>query len=160
MRGHRAVSELYASVLMIGITLSFGSIVASVAVGQFQSSTEGASQAVFAQQASVGKQITLVYGTVVQGSGGCTATYIGPDGAAYLEGKSYVLVLYDYGSASFAPAEVFDNGTLLPSGGYSTILAHGSGPVSNSLALTACARPSGQTFLLVDVSGDELTVET
>lgn len=156
----RGVSELYASVLMIGVTLSFGSIVASAAVSQFQASTQGDSQSVLAQEASVGKQVALVYGTVVQGSGGCTATYVGAGGGTYLEGKSYVLALYDYGSASFAPAEVFDNGTLLPPGGYAVIAADGPGPVSDSLALAACARPSGQTFLLVDASGDELTVAT
>jgi hypothetical protein len=142
---------------MIGVTLSFGGVVTGLAVGQIQASTNGDSQSVFAQQGSVGAQVTLVYGTVVQGSGGCVSTYVGPDGGIYAEGKSYDIVLFDYGSISFAPSEVFDNGTLLAPGGYATI---GSGPVSNMLSLAACAHPSGQTFALVDSSGNVVTVGT
>ena len=154
------MSELYASLLMIGVTLSFGGAVVSIAAGQFQATTGGSSQAAFAQQEQVGKLVTLVYGTVVQGSGGCTATYEGPDGGTYLEGKSYVLALYDYGSVSFAPAEVFDNGTLLSAGGFSAIAAaqpgQSAGPVANVLTLPSCAHPSGQALVLVDTSGDEI----
>jgi hypothetical protein len=164
LRRRYAVSELYAAMLMIGVTLSFGGLVTAAAVDQFSATTGGESLAASAQQASVGKQISLVYGTVTAGSGGCTSTYRGPDGNTYAEGKTYTLVLYDFGSASFTPGEVFDNGTLLAVEGYATIASSQPGqspsPVSNTLTLTACAHPAGQTFLLVDASGDEITVGT
>ncbi len=150
--------------LMVGATLSFGSIVTVAAVGQFNASASGESQAASALQASVGKQISLVYGTVTAGSGACTKTYTGPDGGTYTEGKSYTIVLYNYGSVSFTPNEVFDNGTLLAVGGYATLTAASPGqsaaPTSIALALASCAHPAGQTFLLVDTSGDEVTIGT
>ena len=151
------MSELYASVLMIGVTLSFGSVVTGLAVAQLQASTNGDSQAAFAQQSSVGEQVALVYGTLAQGSGGCTSTYVGADGGTYTEGKSYTLTLFDYGSVPFELSEVFDNGTLLAAGGYTPI---GPSPVANAISLVSCGHPWGQTFLLVDGSGGEVTVET
>ena len=166
MRFYRrvAVSELYATMLMVGATLSFGGLITAAAVGQFSASANGDSLAASAQQASAGKQVSLVYGTVTAGSGGCTATYKGPDGNSYTEGRSYALALDDYGSVSFTPVEVFDNGTLLAVGGYPTISAaqpgQSSSPVSITLTLASCARPSGQTFLLIDASGDEVTIGT
>jgi uncharacterized membrane protein len=144
--------------LMVGATLSFGSLITAAAIAQFNAAASGASLVASAEQASVGRQVSLVYGTVVAGSGGCTATYKGPDGGTYTQGKTYTLVLYNYGSVSFTPDEVFDNGTLLAVGGYSTIPA--SGLTSNSFTLASCAHPAGQTFLLVDTSGDEISVET
>ena len=159
----KGVSELYASVLMIGATLAFGGVVASAAVSQFNGATGGGSQGAAASAASAGKLVSLVYGTVVPGSGGCTAAYRGPDGGAYPEGKTYLLVLYDYGSVSFAPYEVFDNGTLLGVGGYVAVPA-GSGaataPATNSLTLPGCAHPTGQSFVLIDGAGDEVAVDT
>jgi len=158
------VSELYSSVLMVGATLAFGGLVASIAVAQFGAQTSGDALSVAAQADSAGKLVSLVYGTAVSGSGGCNAQYRGPDGGLYLEGRTYVLVLYDYGSVGFTPYEVFDNGTLLAVGGYSTVPAGTGGsapaPVANTLVLPACARPSGQSFVMVDSSGDEVTVGT
>jgi len=160
----RGVSELYSSVLMIAVTLVFGGIVTSAAVGQFDGSTSGGALGVKEQEASVGKQVSLVYGTVVAGSGGCTSTYSGPGGGSYAEGKTYLLVLFDYGSVPFTPYEVFDNGTLLAVGGYSTVAAQSAGdppgPVSNTLTLASCAHPAGQSFLLIDAAGDEVAVGT
>lgn len=158
------VSELYTAMLVVGATLSFGGLVTAAAVAQFNASAGGESLAASAEQASMGKQISLVYGTVVAGSGGCTPTYKGPDGGTYTEGKSYALVLYDYGSASFTPYEIFNNSTMLSVGGYSTVAAaspgRSAGPVSNTLTLASCAHPAGQTFVLVDASGDEVTIGT
>jgi len=158
------VSELYSSILMVGVTLAFGSVVTSAAIGQFNGATGGGALEARAQEATAGKQVSLVYGTVVAGSGGCTAVYRGPDGGAYAEGKTYVLVLYDFGGVPFTPYEVFDNGTLLAVGGYATIAAQangqGSTPVANTLALPACAHPAGQSFTLVDAVGDEVAVGT
>jgi hypothetical protein len=144
--------------LMVGATLSFGSLVTAAAIQQFNATASGASLVASAEQASVGKQVSLVYGTVTAGSGSCTATYRGPDGGTYTEGKAYTLALYNYGSDSFTPDEVFDNGTLLAVGGYPAIPP--SGLVSIPLTLASCAHPAGQTFLLVDTSGVEITVGT
>jgi hypothetical protein len=158
------VSELYSSILMVGVTLAFGSVVTSAAIAQFNGSTGGGALEVKAQEATAGKQVSLVYGTVVAGSGGCTAAYRGPDGRAYTEGRTYVLVLYDFGSVPFTPYEVFDNSTLLSVGGYATIAAQTGGqastPVADTLALDACAHPAGQSFLLIDAAGDEVAVGT
>ena len=160
----RGVSELYSSILMVGVTLVFGGIVTSAAIGQFNGSTTAGALGVQEQEASAGKQVSMVYGTVVPGSGGCTSTYKGPDGKPYAEGRTYLLALYDYGDTSFSPYEVFDNGTLLAVGGYSTITAAAGGgapaPVQNALALPSCAHPGGQTFLLIDSAGDEVALGT
>jgi hypothetical protein len=149
---------------MVGVTLAFGGVVTAMAVSELDASASGNSLASYVQQASVGKQVSLIYGAVVAGSGSCTATYEGPDGNSYVEGKTYVLVLFDYGGVTFSPYEVFDNNTMLSVGGYSAITAgspgQGASPVSNTLTLTSCAHPAGQTFLLVDTSGDEVTVGT
>jgi flagellin-like protein len=164
LRIRRGVSELYASILMVGVTLAFGGIVTSLAAGQFDSATTAGALGARAQISSAGKQVSLVYGTVAGGSGGCTATYRGPDGGTYQEGKDFTLVLYDYGSVSFTPYEAFDNGTLLSVGGYATVAASAGGqaaaPTSNTLSLPTCARPTGQAILLIDASGDEVSIGT
>jgi len=149
---------------MVGVTLAFGGVITSVAIGQFNAATGAGTLGAKSQEASAGKQVSLVYGTVVAGSGGCTSTYRGSDGGTYTEGKDYVLVLYDYGSVPFTPYEVFDNGSLLAVGGYSTVNVSSGGeapsPVSNTLVLPSCSRPSGQAFLLVDIAGDEVSIGT
>ncbi|MGD0396009.1 MAG: hypothetical protein ABSB26_03760 [Nitrososphaerales archaeon] len=145
------VSELYASLMMIGVTLSFGSVVTIAAVNQFNLSSNSASLGILVQEASAGKQISLVYGTVpYPGTAGC------PSYHGYTEGKSYTLALYDYGSVAFTPGEIFINGSLIAGGPYGTLSA-GSMTVL-TLTLGSCAHPAGQTFLLVDASGDEVQV--
>jgi hypothetical protein len=111
-----------------------------------------------AQQASAGKLVSLVYDTVVQGSGGCSVAYGG-----YTEGTTFTIALFNYGTVVFTPSEVFDNATLTPSGGWSGAPSNGVTPGSMTaftLTLTSCAHPAGQTFVLVDASGDEVTFGT
>jgi hypothetical protein len=111
-----------------------------------------------AQQASAGKLVSLVYDTVVQGSGGCSVAYGG-----YTEGTVFTVALYNYGTVSFTPAEVFDNATLLSSGSWSGAPSNSVTPGSMTtftLTLMSCAHPAGQTFVLVDASGDEVTIGT
>lgn len=145
------VSELYASLMMIGVTLSFGSVATIAAVNQFGLSSNSASLNILVQEASAGKQISLVYGTVpYPGTAGC------PPYHGYTEGMSYALALYNFGSVAFAPIEVFVNGSLLAGGPYSTLSA-GSMTIL-TLTLGSCAHPAGQIFLLVDASGDEVQV--
>jgi hypothetical protein len=149
-----AVSELFASLLMVGVTLAFGSVVTATSVNQFSTTGNSYSLGVSVQESSAGKQVSLIYGTVpVPGSGGCATTYRG-----YTEGTAYSVALYYYGSVPFTPAEIFDNGTLLSGGPYGTIAA-GSMATYN-LTLPSCAHPSGQVLLLVDANGDEVQVET
>src|SRR5215472_11361622 len=83
------VSELYASVLLIVVTLAFGGAVALAAASQFSAGTSGGSLAASQQANSLGKEVSMVYGTAVQGSGGCASVYVGPDGASYTEGRTF-----------------------------------------------------------------------
>ncbi len=149
----RGVSELYASVLMIGVTLSFGSVVVASAVSQLNVNSNTASAAASLQASSSGIQVSLIYGTVgLPGSGGCSTVYRG-----FAEGTGYTLVLFNYGSVAFTPIQVFDNGTLLSGGPYST-LPPGT-MFSYSLTLS-CAHPAGQVFSIVDANGVEVQVAT
>jgi hypothetical protein len=143
---------MYASVLLIGVTLSFGSVVAVAALNQFGQATNSDSLGSSLESAGAGRQLSLVYGTVPNpGSGGCTAISGGVE-----EGTGFSLALYNYGSASFFPAQVFDNGTQL-NGPFSPIPP---GSIT-SLSLTLpCSHPSGQVFLLVSGDGDEVQVGT
>jgi FlaG/FlaF family flagellin (archaellin) len=153
-RSKRAVSELYASVMMIGVTLVFGSFVATAAINQFNLSTYSGSLAASVQQASVGKQISYIYLAITPGSGSCTGTYQG-----VTEGKTSILALYNYGSVGMNPTEMLINGTLQYSGTGLGNIAPGS-MTTFSLTLAACAHPTGQTILLVDASGDEVQFGT
>ncbi len=138
---------------MVGVTISFGGVVTAAAVSQFNLSAASSSIASGVQASSSGKQVSLVYGTVQSpGSGGCTSVYGG-----YAEGTAYSLALYNYGSVSFVPLQVFLNGTLLAGGPYAPI----SPGYSTTYSLTLpCAHPSGQLFLLLDSAGDEIQVAT
>jgi len=137
--------------LLIGVTLSFGSVVAVDAVNQFNLSTNSASLAAAVQEVSAGKLVSLVYGSVSP-SRSC------PLYQGYNEGTTYTMALYDYGSANFSTVELFVNGTLYSGGGYGTISA--GSIASYTLTLPWCAHPSGQTFLLLDANGDGVQVGT
>lgn len=145
-----AVSELYASLLMIGVTLSFGSVVTSAAVSQLNSTAGSSSLAASLQEASAGKQIALVYATV--GSTGGCQSYRGAT-----EGTSLTVALFDYGTTPFTPSEIVNNSTVY-AGNYPTL---GAGSLASyTVALGSCAHPSGQNLLAVDASGDEVQVGT
>ncbi len=156
MNRRAAVSELYASLLMMGVTVSFGGFVAAAAINQFNLSTYTGSLASSVQQATAGKLISFVYFTVAPGSGtpSCSTTYQG-----VTEGKTSTLSLYNYGTASLNPTELFVNGTLEYSGtGLGNIVP--ASLTTYTLTLSSCAHPTGQTILLVDAYGDELQLGT
>jgi hypothetical protein len=140
------VSELYATLLLMGVTLSFGGLVATSALQQISLQSGASSAAASSQAAAAGKDLALAFGTVpAPGSGGCRQSYAG-----FLEGTGYTLALFNYGSRAFAPAEVFDNGTLLAGGPYGAALP---GRLTTYSLTLGCSHPSGQEFLLVDASG-------
>lgn len=154
----RAVSELLATMTMIGVTLSVGGFVTVSAINQFGLAQDSASTAALVQQASAGKLVSLLYDAVAQGSGGCTAAYEG-----YTEGTTLTVALYNYGTFVFAPSEVFDNATLVSSSNWSGSPSNGVSPggmTTFTIVLASCAHPSGQTLLLVDSYGDEVQLGT
>ena len=154
LKRRSGVSELYAAILMVGVTLAFGSFVASAAISQFNLSTYSGSLAAQVQEASAGKQISFIYFVIAPGSGSCIGTYLG-----VTEGENATLALYNFGSVGMNPTEIFLNGTLLYSGtGYGDIAP--GGMTTFSLDLGTCAHASGQTILLVDAYGDEVEFGT
>ena len=62
-RRRRGVSELYATVLMIGATVSLGSYLTLAAIGQFGMTSSAASVSSVVEQGSSGKLIAFVYAT-------------------------------------------------------------------------------------------------
>jgi hypothetical protein len=140
--------------LLICVTLSFGSFVTAAAINQFNLSTYSGSLAASVQQASADKQVSYIYFAVAPGTGSCTAVYQG-----VTEGKTSNLALYNYGSAGMNPTEIFVNGTLQYSGtGFGNIAP--GGMTTYTLTLSSCAHPTGQTVLLVDAYGDEVQFGT
>jgi flagellin-like protein len=146
----RGVSELYASLLMVGVTLSLGGAVVVAASSQFGLAANSASLGASLQQSSAGVQVSLVYAAVFP-SGSCP-TYQGVK-----EGTSLTVALYNYGAADFAPAELVVNSTAYQ-GGYGTLALGSLG--AYTITLGACAHSSGQTVLAVDSLGDEVQFGT
>ncbi len=144
------MSELYASMLMIGVTLSVGSFVAYAAVSQAGAASGSASLGAALAQSSAGTQLSLVYAAVTP-SASC------PTYAGYHEGTSLSLSLYDYGTASFSPAAIMVNSTVYP-GSYATISA--GDLATYTIPLATCAHSSGLTIFAVDPSGGEVQVGT
>ena len=144
------MSELYAALLMIGVTLSFGSLVVAAATSQFGLASDSAAAGAALGESSAEVQVSLAYATVSP-SQGCPA-YRGAQ-----EGQNLTLVLYDYGAAAFAPAGFVVNSTLHPG----AFAALGPGSLGEfQVPLGACAHPSGQTVVAFDASGDEVQLET
>jgi hypothetical protein len=137
--------------LMIGVTLVFGGFVTSAAISQFNLASYSASLGASVQEASFDKLVSFVYG-VASPSGSCPLH----NGAN--EGTAYTIALYNYGTVSFTPTEVFFNGTLYTGGGYGTVPT--ASLTTFTLTLSSCAHSSGQTILLVDAHGDEVQFET
>jgi len=144
----RAVSELLATMTMIGVTLSLGGYVTVAAINQLGLAQGSASAAAMVQQQSSEKLVSLVYATVAP-SGGCP-TY---DGSS--EG-TLVLELYDFGTVAFGPAEAFINGTLYA--GTGTIPPGSIGAFAFSSP--SCVHASGQTIVMVDPYGVEIQLGT
>ena len=150
-RAHRrsGISELYASMLMVGVTLVLGGLVTSSAIGQFSFAGSSASL-VGAVGANPGSEIGLVYFVAVP-SGSC------PADQGYREGTSVNMAFYDYGDSVFAPVEIALNGSVY-AGSYVPIGPGGMG--AYSLNLASCARSPGETVTLVDRQGDEVQFAT
>ena len=145
-----SISELYASLLMVGVTLAVGGLVASSALGQFALANDSASLNAMTQEASARIQVGLVY-LVVEQSGSC------PVYEGFHEGTNVMIAIYNHGGAPFVPAELILNGTLY-AGNYDPI---GPGSLGTfTITLTTCSHSSGQTVILVDSAGDEVQFES
>ena len=150
-RGPRkGVSELYASMLMVGVTLSLGSVVLAAALGAFNQSAGAESMGTSLQESASGVQVSLVYAAVAP-SGSCPAY-----GGAR-EGTSLSLALFDYGTVGFAPTELTVNSTVY----------QGSFPAVSpgamrlyTITLGTCAHHSGQSIGAVDAEGDEVQFDS
>ena len=146
----RGVSELFAAVLMIGVTLSLGGLVAAGAAGQLSLGAESASLGASALQTSAGTQLSLVYAAVPPSSS-C------PVHGGVQEGTSLVVALYDYGSAPFGPTGFAVNSTV-HTGSFGTVAV--GGLARFVIPLGACAHQPGQTVVAFDAAGDEVQFET
>jgi len=142
------VSELYASMLMIGVTLSVGSIVVASAINQFGLTVNSDSTGASLQSSSSGIQVALVY-VAVTPSRACP-TYQGT-----VEGSMIAVSLFNFGTGDFSPADLVVNSSVFD-GAYGTV-ASGSMAVYN-LTLGSCAHSSGQSISVLDNLGDEVQV--
>jgi hypothetical protein len=144
------VSELYAAVLMIGVTLSIGSVVIAGAANEFGIAADSATLGASLQQATAEVQISLVY-SAVPPSGSC------PTYGGFGEGTSITVALFDYGTAGFDPGGFLINSTAHV-GTYASV---GAGTMAEYvIPLGTCAHSSGQTILAFDSAGDEVQLET
>ncbi|MDG6918612.1 MAG: hypothetical protein JRN62_04150 [Nitrososphaerota archaeon] len=148
-----AISELFAALMIVAITLSFGSVVTYSAMNYFGLADSAAQQSANTQQQAASKLISLVYANVVPGSGGCVASYGGVE-----EGTILDLGFYNYGSAQFNTAVVYLNDTFYSGYGFSP-LAPGNF-TTWQLTTVSCMHSSGQTLLISDSSGAEVQIET
>ena len=147
-RKRRAVSELLATMMMIGVTLSVGGYITVAAINQFGLAQDTTSAAAVIQQQSDEKLVSLVYATVTA-SGSC------PIYGGQSEG-TLVLELYDYGTVAFDPSEAFINGTLFAGAGNLSPGSIGAFAFSSP----SCVHASGQTVVLVDSYGTEIQLGT
>lgn len=144
------MSELYASVLMVGVTISLGSVIVAAALGSVGQTQEASSLAASLQQSASGRELSLAY-VAVAPSGAC------PAHGGTNEGTTITVALFDYGAAGFTPAEFVVNSTVYP-GSYQPLLPGTMGQYTISLG--ACAHPAGQTITAVDAEGGEVQVES
>ena len=132
--------------LMIGVTLATGGLVASAALGQLGLANASASTGAAIQGYSSGVQLALVY-VATTPSGSC------PVYDGFHEGTTLTISLYDYGTSSFTPEAVALNGSVYP-GPYAPLANWTIG--SFAVTIGSCAHPSGQTILAIDPQGDEV----
>jgi hypothetical protein len=142
------VSELYASVLMVGVTISLGSVLVAAALGSIGQAEGAASLGASLQQSASGRELSLTY-DMVEPSGSCPR-YMGAT-----EGTTMTLALFDYGADAFAPVEIIVNSTI-HQGNFSALSPGTMGQYT--VALGSCAHAAGQTITLVDALGDEAQV--
>lgn len=144
------MSELYATMLMVGVTLSLGSVVVAAAMQSFGQAQDSASLGTSLQASASGVQIGLVY-VAVAPSGSCPAYQ------KYNEGTSMTLALFDYGATGFTPVELVVNSTIYQ-GSY-PVMAPGT-LARYGVTLGSCAHSSGLTMVAVDAQGDEVQLES
>ena len=142
------MSELYASVLMIGVTISLGSVLVAADLGTVGQAEGASSLGASLQQSASGRELSLTFVTVAS-SGSCPR-YMGSN-----EGTTMTVALFDYGADSFAPAEIIVNATIYP-GSYPTLSPGTMGQFV--VPLEGCAHSSGQTITAVDAQGEEVQV--
>ena len=147
--GHGGISELYSSVLMVGVTLALGGLVTSSALSQFALANDSASLGA-AQDVPAMVQVGLVY-FVAAPSGSCPAY------KNYQEGSSVSIAFYNYGEVSFSPVDIVVNGSA-HAGGYAPV-APGS-MRTYELDIGTCSRSWGDTVTLIDQEGNELQFAT
>jgi hypothetical protein len=144
------VSELYASVLMVGVTISLGSVLVAAALGTIGQAEGATSLGESLQQSASGRELSLTFVTVA--SSGTCPSYMGAD-----EGTTMTVALFDYGADSFAPVEIIVNATIYP-GSYTAL---SPGTMSQyAVPLEGCAHSTGQTITVVDAQGGEVQVAT
>jgi flagellin-like protein len=151
-RPRRGVSELYASLLMMGITIAMGGVVTGMAMTQYGLAAGAAGTASSVKEQASGAQLSFVTASV-SGTGACPARG-GP------QGTTLAVTVFDYGTTAFAASEIVVNGTayfgLLP-------VVQPGGLATYQVALApsgTCARASGQTVMVADPLGEETQFET
>lgn len=135
--------------LLVGVTLSLGSMVVAAAEGQFSLASGTASLEGRINQDAASVQLALVYSTATAGSCG---SYLGSP-----EGTTLTVALFDYGSGTFTPSGFTVNSTVI-TGTYGA-LSPGE-LVAYALPLGPCVHSSGQTVVAFDSSGGEVQFET
>lgn len=139
---------------MVGVTISLGSLVTSLAVGGFGAAASSASFASSLQAQASGREVAFVDSSV--GSQSSCPAYQGAQ-----EGQTLVVTLFNYGSAAFTPDEFVVNGSVYYSSSFQSLQAGALGTYSVSLQPAgSCAHPTGQALMVVDPSGDEFQYAT
>jgi hypothetical protein len=130
--------------LMVGVTLAMGSMVAVAALGQFGLSNGSAAQNAALMQSASGVDLGLVFVSVLP-SESC------PQFMGYNEGATITVSIYNYGTSAFTPSEFMDNSSAFH-GTYSTTPPGSLGDYT--LNLGKCTHSAGQTLLVLDSTGE------
>ena len=142
------MSELYATVLMVGVTISLGGVLVAAALGSIGQAQGASSLGASLQQSAAGKELSLTY-LAVASSGSC------PLYGGTAEGTEMALALFDYGSNGFTPVEFIINSTVYPG----TYPALSPGTLAQyTVCLGGCAHSPGLTVTVVDSEGDGVQV--
>ena len=148
------MSELYTSLLMLGVTISLGSVAAGLVANQFGLTTTTAAAGAAGDENSAGIQLSFVF-AATSSANGCP-TYRGVPGGTVLE-----VTVFDYGSSGFMPTTIVVNGTVYYSSAFPTAPPGGMMTYRVPLApVGTCAHPWGQTVLMADAGGDVFQFET
>lgn len=136
--------------LMIGVTLSVGSMVSVAALGQFNQAAGESSLGASMGVRGAGTLVSLLY-VVVPSSPSC------PSYGGVEEGVSVTVSVYNYGTQGFTPSLLAVNSTVFP-GNYAEVLPGAMGDFT--VALAECAHASGETLVLADSTGEVFQFES